>query len=140
MKTAIVFYSYSGKTRAWAEKYKTTLEDAQVFEVKEKKNRNGFTAVIPGCIQAASLRRVPVVPESIDLSGFDRIVIAAPIWASHPAPAFNSIAAMVPSGKEVELFITSSSGNSERGKKKVIKSFEDRGITVVGYHDVKTKE
>ena len=107
--TAILYYSYSGKTKALAEKM-AAESGAQLFEIRETKKRNGFTAYLPGVFQAMHYRRTAIEPVAADLSEFDEIVVMGPIWAGHPAPAVNSIIDLLPAGKTVSLICTSGRG------------------------------
>jgi hypothetical protein len=72
-----------------------------------------------------------------DLSVFDTVVIAAPVWAGFPAPAFNTIVDMVPADTDVEVLLVSGSGNTSRAKRKVIDKLKKRELNIVGYTDVK---
>ena len=115
MATAIIYYSLSGKTRGFAEK--TAAETgAELFEIREKKKRNGFTAFFPGVFQAGGLKCSEIIPPDTDLTAYDEIVIMGPIWAGHPAPAVNSAIGLLPEGKAVSLVCTSGRGGFDLSK------------------------
>ena len=110
MKTAIIYYSYTGKTKAISEK-KARKEKADLIEVQ---------------------------PISCDLSTYDRIIIAVPLWAGSPASPFHNIVKMLPAGKPVEVIITSGSGDSSGCKEKVKECIAAQGARMTKYLDVKT--
>ena len=115
MATAILYYSLSGKTKAYAEK--TAAETgAALFEICEVKKHNGFTAFLPGCFQAGGMKHTPIIPPDTDLSSYDEIVVMGPIWAGHTAPAVNSITDLLPEGKTVSLICTSGRGGYDLSK------------------------
>lgn len=138
MKTVIIYYSYSGKTRAFATK-KAVEIDADIYEVTEKNPRSKFKAYLFGSFDAMKQKASEISPLTIDLESYEHIILAAPIWAGFPAPAMNSVIALLPSGKDVELYLTSGSGKSS-GEEKVKALIVERACTVTGYHDIKESE
>jgi len=105
MATVILYYSLSGTTKGLAEK-QAAETGADVFEVREVKKRNGFTAFIPGCCLSMGMKCSAIEPLEADLSAYDEIVIMGPIWAGKPAPAVNSVIELLPAGKTVSLICT----------------------------------
>ena len=115
MATAILYYSLSGITKTYAEK--TAAETgAELIEIKEKIKRNLFTSFIPGCFQAVGLKSSSINQPEADLSVYDELILMAPIWAGHPAPALNSMIAALPGGKTVSLICTSGRGGFDLSK------------------------
>lgn len=137
MKATIIYYSYTGKTRALAEK-KAREEQAAIFEIKEQKQRSTLGAYVLGSLAARTQKKAVIEEVSFDLLPFDRILVAVPLWAGYPAPAFNNILDLIPAGKEVELMITSGSGNSGNSKEKTLALAASKGIQIVQYQDIKT--
>ena len=138
MKTLIIYYSYSGKTKVFAEKKAHEL-DAKACQVMEKKARSKFNAYVLGSHAAMRQKQSGIIPLDVDLMDYDKIVIAGPIWAGLPAPAVNSIISLLPEGKDVELYFTSGSGKS-KGQEKVKNLILEKGCSVSGYHDIKESE
>lgn len=69
---------------------------------------------------------------------YDCIVIGGPIWAGYPAPALNAIFELLPSGKEVEIFLCSGGGEAPKsvaGTKDII---TQTGCKLTSYKDIKT--
>lgn len=137
MKTVILYYTFSGSSKKEAERLSQELS-APVIRVKEAKNRSLFSSFIPGGFQAMRRKAVAISPSNIPLEEYDRIIIGCPIWANYPAPAFNTIIELLPSGKEVELFFCSGSGLSNKSKQDTIEMVEKKGCVVISYRDVKT--
>lgn len=138
MKTLIIYYSYSGKTKSFAEKKAKEL-DAEICEVKEKKSRSKFSAFVFGSFGAMKQMGSEIKPLGVDLTPYEKIVIAGPIWAGFPAPAVNTVISLLPEGKNVEVYFTSGSGKSN-GQEKVKEFILQKGCKFDGYHNVKGNE
>jgi flavodoxin len=115
MATVILFYSFSGNTRGFAEKTASEM-GADLCEIREVKKRNGFTAFFPGVFQAGGLKRTAIEPPEVDFAAYDEIVFMGPIWAGHPAPALNSAIDLLPEGKSVSLVCLSDRGGFDLSK------------------------
>ena len=137
MKTAVIFYSFGGFTRKFAE-HEAKRRNAQLFEVKEQKKTNMVTAVLFGCPRAMRQKTVSLESPVPDLSAYDTILIAAPIWANYPAPAFNNIVKALPKGKNIVLVFTSGSGDSSKCRDSVKKLIDATGSWVVDIKDIKS--
>lgn len=138
MKSIVLFYSYGGHTKKVAEKLART-QGAELVEIQTLKHKSKFLTFLVDCPKAMLRKSTPIHPIQQDLSGYDLITLAAPVWASNPAPAFNAVVPLLPKGKNVQLIMVSASGNgatkrSEAGTKALIKK---QGCTVVAYKDVK---
>ena len=115
MSTAILYYSFSGKTKAFAEK--TAAETgAELFEICPLKKYSKFAAYFLGCFGAIKLKSLAIEPLGADLAIFDEIVIMGPIWAGHPAPPVNGAIDLLPAGKSVSLICVSDQGGYELTK------------------------
>lgn len=137
MKTVIIYYTFGGSTKKEAESLAAKL-NAPVFRVKEARKRSLFASFIPGGYLAMARKAVAINALNVDLKEYDRIIIGCPVWAGYPAPAFNAVMGLLPTGKEVELFFCSAGGDtqkSDQGTKDLIKK---KGCTVVSYRDIKT--
>lgn len=137
MKTLVLFYSYSGKTRALAEKKAKEL-GADIAEIKEAKKTGKLAAYAIGCFKAMKRKNADIEPLKAGLAAYEKIILMAPIWAGHPAPAFNNIVDLLPAGKKVELIMSSSSGKSDGSRDGTKALVRGRGCEVVAYSDVKT--
>ncbi len=136
MATAVVYYSLTGNTEAVA-RDEARRREADLFEVAQVHPGGILGALVKGCPAAFLQKSFPLVGAPLDLSPYDAVVIAAPVWAGFPAPAFNTIADMVPVGKKVEVLLVSDSGDTARAKDKIVCALEARGLAVAAYTDKK---
>jgi len=137
MKTAVVYYTFGGSAKKEAERL-IKERGAELFRVYEARKRSLFGAFASGCYQAMHRKAAAILPLNVNFAEYDRITICCPVWAGYPAPAFNAVAALLPSGKEIEVFLCSAGGEtpkSEQGTKQMI---TDKGCKLIAYHNVKT--
>jgi len=137
MKTAVIYYSYTGRTRKFAAE-KAAADSAELIEIREKKPRSKIGAYILGSMAAKGQKKSEIENVTTDFRQFDRILVAVPLWAGFPAPPFNNILELLPENTEIELVITSASGNSESSREKTTALAASRNIRIVKYQDVKT--
>jgi len=136
MKTVVAYYSLGGNSRKLAEARAKTL-GAPVIAVEEVRKRSTLAAFSVGCFQALGQRKAKVKPISDKITGCDRLIVFAPVWAGMPAPAFNSLAATLHKGQEVEVVLVSGGGKT-KAEPKVKAKLEAQGVKVLGISDVKT--
>lgn len=136
MKTLVVYYSMSGKTRKAATE-RATKEDADILEVKKQKPYSVITAFLFGARAAMAQKTVEIGALKCDFAAYDKIILAAPIWGGFPAPPINNVIAMLPAGKEVEFIFTSGGGGSAKCLDKVKALIEKQDCKFVGYADIK---
>lgn len=132
MKTAIIFYSYTGITRDMAGKVQAAC-GGDLIEVKTRQNYSSLTAYTLGCLRARSGESDPIDPGSIDITGYDLIVIGTPVWAWKPTPAINAAIRALRGyeGKPAVIFATcgSGAGDTLAVMRKVL---EEKGVHVQG--------
>ena len=75
-----------------------------------------------------------------DLSDFDRIIFVAPIWAGFPVPAFNAMVNLLPTGKEVEIFMCSGGGEAPKSEEGTKKMIQDKNCKLIAYHNIKASK
>ena len=133
MKTLILFYSYSGKTRVIAQKLAES-ESADLAELKDVKRPGKLKAYIAGIAAAIRGKPWPIQPLDADMSEYDRLILLSPVWADNPAPPMNAALDLLPPGKTIEVKMVSKSGKSDcsarieamiKAKECVLGSFED---------------
>ena len=134
MKTAIVYYSYSGNTDRVATLIADILKDKgdEVMPVRIRplnEPKNFFVQ----CREAFLSRKPELYRTLLDLKDFDRVILGSPVWAFKPVPAVNTYIDKCSriEGKEVIIFVTYGSGT---GKDKALelmkKGLEARGARV----------
>jgi len=133
VKTLIIFYSYSGHTKAIAGELAAN-ESANIAEIKDKKRPGVLKAYVVGCFAAIRGKAWPIQQLDAVLTDYDRLVLLAPIWASNPPPAFNAMLELLPKGKSIVVKMVSGSGESRckerleaiiKSKSCILESFED---------------
>ena len=137
MKPVILYYSFGGATRAEAKKRAATA-GADVVEVLEAKKRGIFSAFLSGCPQALGRKASEIRPLSIDWSAYDDVTLMAPVWAGHPAPAFNAALELIPKDKILHVVLCSGGGETPKSKEGTIDLLRKRGYALSSYEDVKT--
>lgn len=138
MKGIILYYSFGGSTAKFAK----NLSEQNGFTlrlVEEKKKRTIFGAFIKGTRQAMKRQEIEIKRTKIDWTGLQRVIIACPIWAGYPAPAFNSIIKLVPKKMPIELYFVSGSGSSANSRPQTEQLLKESGYNIVSYTDVMTK-
>lgn len=135
MKTVVVFYSYSGKTKAIAEEL-AKKESASLVEIKDKKTPIKLKAFVMGCFAAIRGKAWAIRPLGVDLKEFDRIILLSPIWAGNPPPAFNAALELLPEGKTVSFKMVSSSGQCGC-KERLEAAVKVKGGSVEGFENIK---
>ena len=135
MKTLIIYYSYSGKTKKIAEEL-AAKEPDDILEVKDIKRPGKFKAYTAGCFAALRGKAWPIRPLDVDLSDYDRLILFAPVWAGNPAPAMGAVLKQLPEGKSITVKMVSASGKSEC-KDKLEALIKAKGCTMESFEDIK---
>ena len=135
MKTLVLYYSYTGHTRKIAADL-AEKESASIAEIKAEKRPGALKAYVSGSLAARRMKAWPIQPLGVDLSGYDRLFLLAPVWASFPAPYINSVLETLPQGKQVYVKLVSGSGRS-RCRERLEAAIKAKGCTVEGFEDIK---
>lgn len=135
MKTAVIFYSFSGTTKKLA-RQAAAETGADLFEARTARPLGKFKAYTWGTFAALTQKTMPIAPIDCNLNDYEKIIIMGPIWAGHPAPAVNSVFHLLPPGKDIDLRFVSMSGGS-RGKDAVLLKLADKGCASISYTDIK---
>ncbi|MCL2705600.1 MAG: NAD(P)H-dependent oxidoreductase [Spirochaetaceae bacterium] len=136
MKTIILYYSFSGKTKALASQKANELK-ADIEEVTEINKLSTFKAYTVGAYKAIKRKKTEIQPIKSVLANYDKIIIMAPVWGGRPAPAFNNIIEQIPAGKKIELIMVSGGGGTKGSAEGTKAIFTARGCEVTGYTDIK---
>ena len=114
MKTVIVYFSREGHTRKVANALAEQL-NADTVEITEPKKRNGFLGFMRSGRESMANKIPEINPIQTNISDYDRVIIAAPIWAgnlSTPARAF--LIKYKDQIKEAAFCITMNGNNPEK--------------------------
>lgn len=136
MNTIVVYYSYTGFTKKLAEEL-AGKEGYALLELKDQKRPSTIGAYVAGSLKARRGKPAKLQAFHEDFSAFDKIVIAMPVWAQFPAPAFNNIIAALPAKKKVHIIMTSGSGNSGDTRKNAEAMLNEKDCTLDQFQDVK---
>lgn len=140
MKSCIIYHSYSGVTRGIAEKVWSSC-GGDLIEVKPKDDYSALTAYSVGCFRARKGAPDPVIPKTLDVSGYDLLIIGTPVWAWKATPVINGAIAALKGceGKQAVIFATC--GSSPGDTLPVMKSaLEQRHIRVTGMVSLNKRE
>lgn len=129
MRTAVVYYTFGGATKKQAERI-AAEQEADLFRVREAKDRSLFGAFIPGAMQARNGKKTKILPLSSDLRDYERIILGGPVWASFPAPAFYAMIDLLPPGKEVEVFLCAGREGERKCSARIARLIEARQCSV----------
>lgn len=137
MKTTIIYYSFSGNTRRLAKFLEDRLSRADlavtINELKLVKETRSF---FQQGSQAMARARSALINPPLDLSAYDLLIFAGPVWAFTICPALRTFiglavglegkksASLVTCGSEAPMF-------SGGGLKDLQTILEQRGVNVV---------
>jgi flavodoxin len=113
MNILIVFYSFSGNTRRAGnflkEKFKSAGNSADCLDLRLQQEAGTFAKQ---CWQTLSKKKVKLVACNYDVSSYDMVIFASPVWAFSMAPALAAFFDNVKNlqGKKTACFMTYGSG------------------------------
>ncbi|MFA7562843.1 MAG: flavodoxin [Methanoculleus sp.] len=107
MSACIIYHSETGHTRAVAEQL-ASLVGGDLVEVKDRTHYSKIGMYLKGGRRAVKGELATIEPATIDVAGYDAVVVGSPVWAMNPTPAINAaINALVGiEGKSVVVFCT----------------------------------
>jgi len=135
MKTLVLYYTYSGRTKAIAEELAAT-ESADIMEIKDVKRPWKLKAYTAGIVASIKGKAWKIQPPDVDFTEYERLILLSPVWASNATPAFNAMLELLPEGKTVELKMVSASGESAC-KERLEAIITSKGSTLTGFEDIK---
>jgi flavodoxin len=128
MKTLVVYYSRTGKTRFVAEKVAAELK-ANMEEVVDLKNRSGQFGFLRAGYDATRGNKTEIGETKKSPSDFELIVVGTPVWNSRPASAISTYLKRNDfAGKKVAIFCT----NEGMGEEKAV----DRTKALISNGDI----
>jgi len=117
MKSLVVYYTRTGKTKSVAETIATQL-GADLEEVVDLKKRKGKIGWMLSGKDATRKSLTDIAPTTKTPSDYDLMVIGTPIWAWSPTPAIRTYVSQNDlSAKKVALFYTFDSDMKQAGQK-----------------------
>jgi flavodoxin len=132
MKSLVVYYSLTGKTKLVAQAIAEAL-NATLVEIDERRPIPMPLVYLSGGFAAFTNRAREIKPIEVDLKQYDRIFVGSPIWASRPTPAVNSFIYQTNfEGRSVIPFFSVGGDNSEKALANITAKIEERQGKVVG--------
>ncbi len=132
MKSLVVYYSLTGKTRLVAQVIAEALKAAPV-EIQEKRPIPWPFVYLSGGFAALTDRGRKINPIDVDLKQYERIFIGSPIWASRPTPAVNSFIYQANfEGRDIIPFFTMGGDNADKALANITAKIEKRQGKLAG--------
>ena len=132
MKSLVVYYSLTGKTRLVAQAIAEAL-NATLLEIEERRPVPMPFVYLSGSFAAFTNRGSKINPIDVDLKQYERIFVGSPVWAYRPAPAINSFIYKTNlEGRSVIPFFTTGGNNSEKALANITAKIERSQGKVVG--------
>ena len=133
MKSLIVYYSLTGKTKLVAKAIAEVL-NARLLEIAEKKTRRlGPFIYLVGGFGAITNRGSKINPVDVEMRQYERIFVGSPIWASRPVPAVNSFVYQTNfQGRDVVPFFSMGGDSSEKALANITEKIAKRQGKVAG--------
>jgi len=139
-KTLIMYYSRTGNTRAVCEALAEKM-DADLVEIRDLKNRMSRIGIVGGMFRTILGMRTDILPEKIDMTQYDAVIIGAPIWAAKVPPAMRTAIYLNGfEGKKVVMLVTCDTFYAEKYQKKTQKLVEKSGGTVSAFYQIHAME
>ncbi|BBL62819.1 flavodoxin family protein [Methanobrevibacter arboriphilus] len=139
MKTIIIYFSESGKTRIVAKTLSESL-NTDLIEIKDLKKRSGFFGKVFSSVDAFRENKTEISPSNIDLSEYGLIYFGTPTWASNASPAIITLIDKCDlRGKDIVLFATMNGSGGRSAIERMSEKVQARGARVVESFTIKTK-
>ncbi len=115
MKILCIYHSETGNTHSVMEEIAAST-GADLVRVRDLAGYGKVTMYMLGAPRARTGTCAAIDPDTIDLSGYDLVILGSPVWASRPTPAANAMIQALKncSGKKAVLVCTSRSTPGER--------------------------
>ena len=139
MKSLVVYYSLTGKTRLVAETIAEAL-NATLLEITETKMRKrGPSLYAIGGFEARMNKGSRISPIDADLEQYERVFIGSPVWNSRPVPAINAFIYSTDfEDRSAIPFFTMAGDNSETALANITAKIEKRRGKVAGSFAIKS--
>ncbi len=134
MNLAILFYSFSGNTKAAVEYIKKGWEEkgsfCRLFQLKPRKETTSF---LGQCFRAARKQVAEIELADLDITSYELILFASPVWALTYTPALRGVVEKLKlKDKKAAIVLTYGSGaGKERARKELQQDLEAKGAKVV---------
>ena len=133
MKILCIYHSETGNTHSVMEEIAAST-GADLIRVRDLAGYGKVTMYMLGAPRALRGAHAAIDPGSIDLSGYDLVILGSPVWASRPSPAANAMikALKNAAGKTALLVCTSAGGAPGDTLTLMEKQAIEQGMEVAG--------
>lgn len=132
MKKLVIYYSHTGSSELVAKTLKEKGYEVRKVEEKKKLPKSFFWSMMIGGFRAGTAQKGKLIDYNPDVSEYDEIVIATPIWNGLPTPALNSIIEKTDfSDKKLCFVFSAGGGEAPKTVKKIRKIFPEAKIIVL---------
>ena len=132
MKKLVIYYSHTGSSELVAKTLEEKGYEIRRVEEKKKLPKSFFWSMMVGGFRAGTAQKGKLVDYNPDVSKYDEIVIATPIWNGLPTPVLNSIIDKTDfSDKKLCFVFSAGGGEAPKTVKKIHKIFPDANIIVL---------
>ena len=139
MKSLVVFYSFTGKTKLVSQTIAESMRAEMVEIEEEKPRRPGFMTYLTGGFAAITNKGSEINPIDVDLKQYGTIFIGSPIWGSRPTPAINSFIYKTDfEGQSIVPFFTIGGTNSDKALQNITAKIEKSQGSVIGSFAIKS--
>lgn len=139
-KILILYYSRTGNTRMCCEVLQKEL-GADLIEIKDLKNRDGGWGFFTGALGSMFNVHTEIEPVTPDLSPYQNIIIASPIWTGTLSTAIRTLIDKNRfDNKRVVMFTTTNAAEKEKYIEKSKNRVAQQGAQVRGYFQVVVKQ
>ena len=135
-KTLIVYYSLTGNTKAGCELLQKELQ-ADILEIRDLVDRTGGWGFARSAFGSLLGLHTEIEPEQPDMSAYQNIIIASPIWTGKLSMAIRTfIDKNRFDNKKVILYTTTNAEEKEKYKEKNRTLLREKGGEVAGYFQI----
>jgi flavodoxin len=133
MKTAIIYYSLSSKTRELAKLLANRLK-ADLIEIKDKKTRKGLFGFLRSGYESV-LKKNPEINVAKSIDGYDLLILGTPVWAgtiASPMHAFISENIQILKNKKLAFIATHAAKDEQKAFTDMEKAIGKKPVTTYG--------
>lgn len=132
MSKLLIYYSYTGNVELISFYFKENGYELRRVTEKKKMPKSFFFSILLGGFRAGIHAKGKLIDYDNDVSKFDEIVIASPIWNGRLTPAINSVIKQTNlENKKVSFVLSAGGGEAPKAIKKIRKLFGDVEVIVL---------
>jgi len=140
MKICVIYHSETGNTRHVAQ-HIASKYDAKLVEVSETAHHFRATRFLTWCKMARGEELTKIEPDEIEVSGFDILIFASPVWAFKPTPVIHTaIQALKGCEGKRAIAISTHGGRPGETEETFIRWINNRGMRILGTADFHMKD